>query len=57
MESFMKTPVMLSAERESVVKNNPGLRLIPLSQIFEISLNRGTEIMEKDHPLILRVRT
>ena len=53
----MKTPVMLSAERESVVKNDPGLRLIPRSQFFEISLNRGTEIMEKDHPLLLRVRS
>ena len=52
----MKTPVMLSAERESVEKNAPGLRLIPRSQIFEISRNRGTEIMEKDHPLIHRVR-
>ena len=52
----MKTPVTMSTERKSVVKNDPGLRLIPRSQIFEISLNRGTEIMEKDHPLILRVK-
>jgi len=46
----MKTPVTMSAERESVVKNNPGLRLIPRSQIFESSLNRRTEIIKKRSP-------
>ena len=47
----MKTPVTLSAEKESVVKNDPGLRLIPRSQIFESSLNREPEINKKRSPL------
>ena len=52
----MKTPVMLSAERFSVVKNNSGNRLIPRSRIFEVSLNRGPETIGKDHALKDRVR-
>jgi len=52
----MKIPEMLSAERESVVKNDPGRRLIPRSRIFEVSLNRGPETIGKDHALNERVR-
>jgi hypothetical protein len=56
MEFFMKIPVMLSAERFSVVKNNSGNRLIPRSRIFGVSQNRGPETIGKDHALNERVR-
>jgi hypothetical protein len=52
----MKKSVTLSAERFSVVKNDPGRRLIPRSRIFEVSLNRGPETIGKDHALKERVR-
>jgi hypothetical protein len=56
MEFFMKIPVTMSAELFSVVKNDPGRRLIPRSRIFEVSLNRGPETIGKDHALKERVR-
>jgi hypothetical protein len=52
----MKIPVMLSAERFSVVKNDPGRRLIPRSRIFEVSQKRGPVTIGKDHALKDRVR-
>ena len=55
-ESFMKTPVMLSAERESVVKNHSGNRIIPRSRMFEVSLNRKPKNHRKNHALNERVR-
>jgi hypothetical protein len=51
----MKNPVTISAESVSVVKIDPGNRLIPRSRIFEVSPNRGPETIGKDNTPIHRV--
>lgn len=56
----MKKSETMSAERVSVVKNDPGCRLVPRSRTFEGFPNRGPDrgqkTMGKDHALKDRVR-
>jgi len=56
MEFFMKIPVTMTAEKVSVVKNDPERGSIPWVRIFEFSQRRGPETVGNDHALKHQVR-